>query len=64
MPRMDGHALAAVLRERMPELKVVALSAFPPGRGGGQDPVFDGHITKPVEPADLVNGVARVLGIP
>jgi len=61
MPTMDGYALARQIRELQPKLKVVALSAFPAGRGGGQDGVFDGYISKPVEPADLVAGIARVL---
>lgn len=61
MPQMDGYALARQIRELEPRLKVVALSAFPAGRPGGQDGIFDGYITKPVEPGDLVEGIARVL---
>ena len=61
MPNMDGYALARQIRELEPMLKVVALSAFPAGRSGGQDSIFDAYISKPVEPGDLVDGIARVL---
>jgi PAS domain S-box-containing protein len=62
MPHMDGYALARLIRERTPSQKIVALSAFPAGPPGSRDSVFDAYISKPVEPADLVDCVARVLG--
>ena len=49
MPDMDGIELGRRLREKMPEVRTIALSAF----GGGelqqatQAAGFDGHLTKP-----------------
>jgi PAS domain S-box-containing protein len=60
MPEMDGYALVREIRNRAPEVKVAALSAFPAGRVGAQDSLFDAYITKPVEPAELVEALERV----
>ena len=61
MPHMDGYALAREMRARVDKLKIVALTAFPAGRMGKPDAIFDSYISKPVEPAGLVNAVAAVL---
>jgi PAS domain S-box-containing protein len=61
MPGTDGYVLARRLRDEMPDLKIVALSAFPAGRTPGKDKVFDWYVTKPVEPAELVDAIARTL---
>ena len=61
MPGTDGYALARRLREEMPDLKIVAVSAFPAGRGGARDSVFDAYATKPIEPAELIDAIARIL---
>jgi PAS domain S-box-containing protein len=61
MPHMDGYALAREMRARVQNLKIVALTAFPAGRLGKPDAVFDGYISKPVEPAGLVESVAALL---
>ncbi|HEX6160856.1 MAG TPA: PAS domain S-box protein, partial [Thermoanaerobaculia bacterium] len=62
MPGTDGYALARQLRERAPAQKIAALSAFPAGRGGTPDTSFDGYVMKPIEPSDLVEALARLLG--
>jgi PAS domain S-box-containing protein len=61
MPQTDGYTFARRLREELPGLKVVALSAFPAGRAAAKDSVFDAYVTKPVEPTELVEAIARVL---
>ena len=61
MPQTDGYVLARRLREQNPGMKIMALSAFPAGRAPAKDRVFDAYVTKPVEPAELVESVARVL---
>jgi hypothetical protein len=61
MPQTDGYVLAKRLREENPGMKIVALSAFPAGRAPAKDSVFDAYVTKPVEPATLVDAVARAL---
>jgi PAS domain S-box-containing protein len=61
MPHMDGYALAREMRTRTGNLKIVALTAFPAGRVGKPDAVFDSYISKPVEPAALVESVAALL---
>jgi PAS domain S-box-containing protein len=58
MPGTDGYALARSLRETTPSLKIIALSAFPAGRAGARDSVFDAYVSKPVEPAVLIEAVA------
>ncbi|HVE70423.1 MAG TPA: PAS domain S-box protein [Thermoanaerobaculia bacterium] len=60
MPGTDGYALARRLHDDHPGLKIVALSAFPAGRSGAKDSVFDAYVTKPVEPADLVATIAKI----
>jgi len=64
MPMMDGYALAREIRKR-PELqrsKLVALSAFPVGKAANGDSGFDEYLTKPIDPFELVDAVARVVG--
>jgi CheY-like chemotaxis protein len=41
-------------------VKLIVLSAFPAAANAG-DGVFDGYVTKPVDPADLVDDVARIV---
>jgi PAS domain S-box-containing protein len=60
MPHMDGYELARQIQQRHPQQKVVALSAFPAGRNGVADAPFDTYLSKPIEPLDLVEAVARV----
>jgi PAS domain S-box-containing protein len=62
MPHMDGYALARQIRGLSAQQKIVALSAFPAGSAASRDSVFDAYITKPVEPSELVDCVARILG--
>ena len=62
MPHMDGYAFSREVRAR-PELdgvKLIVLSAFPAAAQAG-DGTFNGYLTKPVEPADLVDDVARIV---
>jgi hypothetical protein len=60
MPEMDGYALTRMLRQRPygPDLKVVALSAFParPTESTG----FNAYLTKPIDPFKLIEEVARI----
>jgi PAS domain S-box-containing protein len=64
MPHMDGYAVAHRIREIAPTMKIVALTAFPASRAAARDAIFDAYITKPVEPADLIESVANVLAPP
>ncbi|HYR28445.1 MAG TPA: PAS domain S-box protein [Thermoanaerobaculia bacterium] len=63
MPQIDGYTLARRLREIAPSIRIAALSAFPAGRNNA-DNVFDLYIAKPVEPGELVDEIAKVLGGP
>jgi PAS domain S-box-containing protein len=60
MPGMDGHTFARTLRARPygPDLKIIALSAFP--ARGDQGGTFDAYLTKPIDPFHLVDDVARI----
>jgi hypothetical protein len=62
MPQMDGYAFSRAVRAQ-PELdgvKLIVLSAFPAAAQAG-DGMFNGYLTKPVDPADLVDDVARIV---
>ncbi|HUP64131.1 MAG TPA: PAS domain S-box protein [Thermoanaerobaculia bacterium] len=61
MAHMDGYTLAREIRERNPEQKIVALTAFPAGRVAASDAPFDTVLSKPIDPVELVEGVARIL---
>jgi len=60
MPDRDGYALLAAVRERTGNLPAIALTAAatPEDRRKVADAGFDLHITKPVDPADLVEAIA------
>ena len=60
MPEMDGYTFTRTLRARDygPELKVVALSAFPARHD--EESGFDAYLTKPIDPFHLVDEVARI----
>jgi len=64
MPMMDGYALAREIRKRkdLAKSKLVALSAFPVSRQANSDAGFDEYLTKPIDPFELVDAVARVVG--
>jgi CheY-like chemotaxis protein/anti-sigma regulatory factor (Ser/Thr protein kinase) len=64
MPMMDGYALAREIRKRndLSKSKLVALSAFPVSRQANSDAGFDEYLTKPIDPFELVDAVARVVG--
>jgi CheY-like chemotaxis protein/anti-sigma regulatory factor (Ser/Thr protein kinase) len=60
MPTMDGYALVRELRRRSDTAKatIVALSAFPAGTADKNG--FNEYLTKPIEPYDLVEAVAKL----
>jgi CheY-like chemotaxis protein/anti-sigma regulatory factor (Ser/Thr protein kinase) len=64
MPMMDGYALAREIRKRkeLSKSKLVALSAFPVSKTANSDAGFDEYLTKPIDPFELVDSVARVVG--
>lgn len=57
MPDVDGYAFTRTLREREHDLKVVALSAFPPSP---EKSGFDAYLSKPIDPFHLVDEIARI----
>jgi CheY-like chemotaxis protein len=61
MPTMDGYALAHEVRQqpRFGAMKIIALSAFPAGRVAAKESGFDEFLTKPIDPFDLVDSIAR-----
>ncbi|HEX7190249.1 MAG TPA: ATP-binding protein, partial [Thermoanaerobaculia bacterium] len=63
MPQMDGFAFSREVRSRpdLDRVKLIVLSAFPASAHAGADGTFDGYLTKPVDPADLVDDVARIV---
>ena len=63
MPMMDGYAFVRDLRNRpkTAELKIIALTAFPSGTASTDASGFDAFLSKPIDPFDLVDEVARVI---
>lgn len=64
MPEMDGYALIRQVRQSLAgeHILAIALTAYV-GEGDQQQAIaagFQTHLSKPVEPADLVATVARV----
>jgi PAS domain S-box-containing protein len=66
MPVMDGYALARAIRAKpgLETLPIVALTAFPAGRANAERSGFVDYLTKPIEPFDLIEAVARAAGRP
>lgn len=62
MPEVDGYTFARAVRENpaLAEVKMVAFSAFPAGRIETQENIFDDSLAKPIEPAVLVDTIARL----
>jgi DNA-binding response OmpR family regulator len=56
LPKMDGYAVAGLLRTRVPDAKVVALSGYggEEYRTRGQGAGFDAWLVKPVELDELL----------
>jgi CheY-like chemotaxis protein len=63
MPGMDGYELCRRIRRgaEAPDVPAVALTAFarPEDREHALSAGFQAHVTKPVEPAELVATVAE-----
>jgi PAS domain S-box-containing protein len=64
MPAIDGYALAREIRARddVASIKIIALSAFPAGAVAREQGKFDAFLSKPVDPFELIDAVARVNG--
>jgi PAS domain S-box-containing protein len=62
MPVIDGYSLVRQVRQlpQLGGLKIVALSAFPAGRGAARDSGFDEYLTKPIDPFELVSSIERI----
>jgi CheY-like chemotaxis protein len=60
MAEMDGYTFTRILRERPygKTVKIAALSAFP--ARAEESAIFDAYLTKPVDPFQLVDHVARI----
>jgi YesN/AraC family two-component response regulator len=62
MPEMDGFTLLAHLRERCPELKVLAISGYI-GAEIFENCGFDGFISSPSSFAEILSKVNKILGM-
>ncbi|HEX7708854.1 MAG TPA: PAS domain S-box protein [Thermoanaerobaculia bacterium] len=64
MPSMDGYQLVREVRslDIGSSLKIAALTAFPEGAGAAKQVGFDAYLRKPIDPAELIESLARVLG--
>ena len=62
MPGTNGYELAREVRSRpdLREMKVVALSAFPRARLPEDEGAFDLYLTKPIDPARLLDAIEKV----
>ena len=66
MPEIDGFAFERQLRTRpgFENQKIIALSAFPMPTVNLQKTSFRAYLTKPIEPVDLIDHVARIVREP
>ncbi|MEZ5420307.1 MAG: response regulator [Vicinamibacterales bacterium] len=65
MPHMDGRALAAAVRARQPDLRVLFISGYPVEfEPGTSDATSTGHTAKPLTRSTLLAQVAAMLGLP
>jgi len=64
MPDMDGFEFTRHVREKnqSKNLKIVALSAFPATSIPSGQSGLDEYLTKPIDPTDLVEAIAKVAG--
>ena len=62
MPGLNGHDLAREVRQRrdLSEMKLVALSAFPRARLPEDEDDFDLYLTKPIDPAILIDAIEQI----
>jgi PAS domain S-box-containing protein len=65
MPSMDGYSFVREVRAHPEnaEVKIIALTAFPAGTASGDRTLFDAYLSKPIDPFDLVDEVARVAAL-
>jgi CheY-like chemotaxis protein len=67
MPRIDGYEMLRTLRSRRPEdggrIPAVALTAYASAedRERALAAGYQRHLTKPIDPADLVDAVAELV---
>ena len=61
LPGMDGYQLAAELRERVPDCRLIALTGYSQrkDRETALDAGFSEHLVKPVKASDLLVLIAR-----
>jgi CheY-like chemotaxis protein len=70
MPEQDGFALLKELRSQSPEaggaLPVIALTAYarPEDQNRAFESGFSDHLSKPVDPSDLVHAIYRCVRVP
>ena len=62
MPEMDGFTLLTHLRDRCPELKVMAVSSYV-GAETFDHCTFDGFISNPTSMAEILSKVNNMLGM-
>lgn len=64
MPGTDGYDFTRTLRARPDgaKMKIIALSAFTAGANAAERSGFDLYLRKPIDPADLVDAIAKFFG--
>jgi hypothetical protein len=64
MPEMDGYALIRQIRSQGRSFSAIALTAYAreEDRNAALDAGFQAHVTKPIEPAELVKTIATLAG--
>ena len=64
MPNLDGVGLVAALREREPNLPIVACTALDlRGHASTLRASVDGHVQKPFSPADVVRAIGDAIDV-
>ena len=61
MPIMGGPELAAAVRRRHPDIRVLFMSGYPDEGGGAPTPELEYFLPKPFRRSDLVGALERAL---
>ncbi len=61
MPIMGGPELAAAVRRRHPDIRVLFMSGYPDEGGGAPTPELEYFLPKPFRRSDLVAALERAL---
>jgi CheY-like chemotaxis protein len=66
MPEMDGYEAASLLRQKQPDIPVIAMtaSAMQEVKNGVMEAGFSGYLAKPIDPEQFYSAIGKAMGVP